>query len=97
MKLRKYWFKFDLSMKSPHPLGTLMGCGVTSASKDEALELLRERVFRSQPMPSIEKCIEDVEMAELDTKHVLPNIGDISQRGIWFPMGYDSGHEKAQG
>jgi hypothetical protein len=90
MKTRKYWFKFDLSMKDPHPIGTLMGCGVTASSKEEALELLTERVFRYQPMPSIKKCIEDVEMSELDTKHVLPNIGDSSQRGIWFPLGYDA-------
>jgi hypothetical protein len=90
MKMRTYWFKFDLSVNDPHPTGTLMGCGVTASSKEEALELLRERVFRSQPMPSFKKCIEDVEMSELDKKHVLPNIGDSSQRGIWFPLGYDS-------
>ncbi len=89
MKLRKYWFKLDLTMNDPHPIGTLMGCGVTASSKEKALELLRERVFRSHPMPSIKKCIEGVEISELDTKHVLPNIGDSSQSGIWFPLGYD--------
>jgi hypothetical protein len=90
MKLHKYWFKFSLSMNDPHPIGTLMGCGVTASSRDEALELLRALVFRSHPMPSIEKCIEDVKISDLDTKHVLPNMGDCSQRGIWFPMGYES-------
>jgi hypothetical protein len=88
MRLRKYWFKFDLSFSDPHPIGTLMGCGVTALSQEEALELLSERVFRSRAMPPIEKCIEDVEICQLDAKHVLPNICDPSQRGIWFPLGY---------
>jgi hypothetical protein len=87
--MHRYWFKFRLSMNDPHPIGTLMGCGVTASSRDEALELLRARVFPSQPMPLIEKCIEDIEMCNLDAKHVLPNIGDASQRGVWFPMGYE--------
>jgi hypothetical protein len=88
MKLYRYWFKFKLSINDPHPIGTLLGCGVTASSKPEALELLRERVFRSNPMPILEKCIEDVEPTELDAKHVLPNSGDPSQRGVWFPLGY---------
>ena len=95
MKLRKYWFKFHLSMNEPHPIGTLMGCGVTASSKEEALVLLRERVFQSQAMPPIERCVADVEKSDLDTKHVLPNMGDSSQRGIWFPLGYESGPERS--
>jgi hypothetical protein len=91
MKMRKYWIKFDISMTDPHPIGTLMGCGVTASSKEEALALLRERVFQSHPLPAIKKCIEDIEMSQLDAKHVLPNIGNPSERGIWFPLGYNSG------
>lgn len=94
MKMHKYWFKFDLSMNDPHPIGTLMGCGVTASSKADALELLKEQVFLADTMPSIKKCIEDVEMSELDTRHVLPNIGDSSQRGVWFPLGYGHGDDK---
>lgn len=96
MKLHKYWFQFDLSMSDPHPLGTLIGCGVTASSKEQALELLRERVFQSPSLPSIKKCIEDVEVSELDAKHILPNLGDPSQRGIWFPLGYDSSEKSRQ-
>ena len=89
MNLRRFWFKFDLSMNDPHPIGTLMGCGVTASSRQEALELLSAGVFQRHPMPSITKCVEDVEMADLDPKHVLPNVGDPSQSGIWFPLGYN--------
>jgi hypothetical protein len=89
MKLNRYWFKFKLSLNDPHPIGTLLGCGVTASSKDEALELLQHKVFRNQQLPPLEKCIENVEQSELDTKHVLPNSGDPSVRGIWFPLGYE--------
>ena len=93
MKSRKYWFDFDLSLSDRHAIGTLMGTGVTASSKEEALELVRKRVFRSQRMPSVVKCIEDVDISQLDPNHVLPNIGDDLLRGIWFPLGYDSGDD----
>jgi hypothetical protein len=32
--------------------------------------------------------IEDIDIATLDPKHVLPNMADPSQPGIWFPVGY---------
>jgi hypothetical protein len=39
-------------------------------------------------MPTIERCIEDVALTELDANHVLPNLGDPTQVGVWFPLGY---------
>lgn len=62
---------------------------MTASSRDEALELLQQKVFRSQSLPAIEKCIENVELYELDAKHVLPNMGELSKRGVWFPLGYE--------
>jgi hypothetical protein len=77
-----------LTIKDPHPVGTLLGCGVTASSMDDALAMLREQVFRSDSLPILEKCIEDVSTVDLDSKHVLPNCGDLSKRGVWFPLGY---------
>jgi hypothetical protein len=85
MKLHRYWFRFRLTIDEPHPVGTLMGCGVTAASYAQALDLLRERVFQADPMPSIQQCVTDIDVSELDAKHILPNIGDPSRAGIWFP------------
>ena len=96
MRLHKYWFKFRLTIADPHPIGTLMGCGVTASSKEDALQLLRERVFRSLSLPSIDKCLEDVVMSDLDAKHVVPNVGDSSRIGVWFPLGYDSEPDEPQ-
>jgi hypothetical protein len=33
--------------------------------------------------------MEDVDLSSLEQKHVLPNLGDVTARGIWFPQGYD--------
>jgi hypothetical protein len=90
MKLHKYWIRFNLKITDPHPIGTLMGCGVTAASKQDALKLVEERVFGSGPLPSIQSCIEDVDPRILDPNHVLPNMSDPSTRGIWFPLGYSA-------
>jgi hypothetical protein len=88
MILHPYWFKFKLTINDPHPIGALLGCGVTASSIDDALAMLREQVFRSDKLPDLEKCIEDVSKNDLDAKHVLPNCGDLSKRGVWFPLGY---------
>ena len=29
------------------------------------------------------------DVAELDQGHVIPNMGNMLKRGIWFPLGYD--------
>ncbi len=89
MILHRYWFKFKLTLNDPHPLGTLPGCGVTASSMEDALEMLREQVFQSDVLPDLERCIEDVSLSDLDSKHVLPNCGNVLRQGIWFPLGYD--------
>jgi hypothetical protein len=83
--LKRYWFTFERST-SPTPLN--LGCGVTAHSYDDALALLRERVFCGKAMPHISGYIEDVDVSTLDPKHVLPNIGLVVSRGIWFPHGF---------
>lgn len=87
--MRRFWFEFDLSMEQPHPMGVLSGCGVTALSYDDSLEVLRERVFKDASLPSIRKVIEDVDVSQLDANHVLPNMGVVTVRGVWFPRGYE--------
>ena len=41
-------------------------------------------------VPRIMDIAEDVEISDLEQRHVLPNIGDMNVRGIWFPKGLDS-------
>jgi hypothetical protein len=68
----------------------LTGCGVTAWSHEDALRLLRERVFVRQPLPPVRRCVEDVDVSTLDPGHVLPNMADPTRRGVWFPLGCDA-------
>jgi hypothetical protein len=89
MRLRRYWFRFPLTIKDPHPPGTLLGAGVTAFDQDDAINLLKERVFVKVPFPGIAGVQEDVDISTLDPGHVRPNMGNVLKRGIWFPIGYD--------
>jgi len=65
-----------------------MGCGVTAVGKEDGLGILRERVFANYRFPEVKNTVTDVDISKLDQSHVRPNMGDPSQRGVWFPLGY---------
>ncbi|MCP3888576.1 MAG: hypothetical protein GY702_06840 [Desulfobulbaceae bacterium] len=88
MRLIRYWFSFDITLADSPPPGILAGCGVTASDHDEALELIRKSIFKNRPVPSIKKCIEDVDVSSLDKNHVLPNMANPAVKGIWYPLGY---------
>lgn len=84
--LRRFWIRFD---RLPRPTALNLGCGVTAYDRDDALTLLRERVFGGKAFPSGVHVTEDVELSSLEQNHVLPNVGIPDARGIWFPQGFD--------
>jgi hypothetical protein len=84
--LRRYWFTLE-NLGRPSPLN--VGCGVTAYDYDDAISLIGQRVFAGRELPRIVECSEDIDVSTLDQKHVLPNIGLVTIRGIWFPRGYD--------
>ncbi len=65
-----------------------MGCGVTAHDYDDAIDLLRERVFGGRA-PDVIAFEEEVDVSKLDKNHVIPNMGSVVVRGIWFPDGYN--------
>jgi len=79
MALRRFWFEFQ---QLPTPTALNLGCGVTAWSYDDALALLRERVFGASAPPAIERCVEDVDMSCIEDRHVLPNIGNVLVRAL---------------
>lgn len=81
--LTRFWFEFD-ELADPPP-GARLGCGVTAMSRSDAEQLMRDGSGRD--LPPIRRVIEDVDVATLDEGHVLPNVGDVSVRGVWFPRG----------
>jgi len=86
MKLRRFWFEFEPG--SELPMGLSLGCGATARDYDDAIQLMRDTVFAGREVPSISRSIEDVDVSELDPDHVRPNMGNVTARGIWFPLGY---------
>jgi hypothetical protein len=64
--LTRFWFTFNLTLRDPHPPGVLMGCGVTALNMEDALGILRERVFANHCFPDIKNTVADVDISKLD-------------------------------
>ncbi|WP_375417339.1 hypothetical protein [uncultured Hymenobacter sp.] len=76
--LEKYWVSFD--ERSNYPLGV----GLTAYSPDDARKLLAETLFKNCSLPTHQiRVIKSLD--ELEQNHVLPNIGLVIFRGIWYP------------
>ncbi len=86
--MHRFWFQFDFKLDDGSPPGLLMGCGVSAYDYNDALSLLKTKVFKGEvPTPkSVEK---DVDISTLDPNHILPNMGIPIKRGVWFPLGYE--------
>jgi len=87
--LKTYWFVFRITESDKRTYasysGLKRGCGVTAYSREDALNLLQQKLFKEDPIPQIIHVIEKVDISSLDEKHILPNIGVPTWRGIWFP------------
>ena len=87
--LRRFWIEFEPPLgKHMHPGLTKANCGVTAVDFDDALSLLNH-VFPNG-LPNIGRVIEDVDVSTLEQGHVLPNMGNVLVRGIWYPLGFSS-------
>ncbi|WP_155847377.1 hypothetical protein [Asticcacaulis sp. AC402] len=83
--LHRYWYTF----KGPPPFNPLgLGCGVTAYDDVDAAKILAATIFVKHGILDVEAVVEDVDVRGLDKHHVIPNIGDVSRRGVWFPQGY---------
>jgi hypothetical protein len=87
--LRRFWLRFAISPgelgQYPSYAGLGLGCGVTAYSLDDAKAVLRQELFRDDPLPEIEEVVEDVDVQTLDQGRVVPNMGPPNERGVWFP------------
>jgi len=80
--LVRFWFEFE---RSSTPAILNIGCGVTARDYNDALSFLKEHVFIGREIPTITRFVENVDISTLDERHVLPNLGIASVRGVWFP------------
>jgi len=77
--LRRYWF----------PIPGHLGIGVTAYSRAEAVELATKAAVRLTWRVDPETVVENVDVRDLDQGHVVPNMGVVTWRGVWFPKGVD--------
>ncbi len=87
--LKRYWFDFKNLESNSMPIGTQHGCGISAYSYADAINLINEIVFEDTCIPHIAYIIEDIDVSTLDNNHVLNNMGDVTKRGVWFPLGYE--------
>jgi hypothetical protein len=82
--LHRYWFRWD---GDPHdlPAGATLGYGVSAVDRADAETLLSAALLSGGALPDGSEVIEDVDVRTLDQGHVLPNMGDPSVRGVWYP------------
>jgi hypothetical protein len=77
----RYWLKFA-RLTRPHPLN--LGCGVTAWTLDDALHLVRS-AFPNLSVGAPITVMENIDVSTLDPGHVLPTLGDVTLRGVWWP------------
>ena len=80
--MHPYWFSFE-PIGDPTPLNR--GAGVTAWDDEDARQLIRAAFG--------DLVITDMTVLKnldgLDQGHVLPNMGNILIRGIWYPLGHE--------
>lgn len=81
--LHRFWITLDLTDERARHAA--LGYGVTAFTLEDALKLLRNEAFEGDPVPPVDRVIEDVDLSTFDARHVLPNAGDPVRRGIWYP------------
>src|ERR1700722_7441977 len=81
--VRVYW----IVLRNEYRSG--LGFGITARDWNDAMSLLGEagRVYLAAPIDTamIEASKEIKSIDELDQSHVLPNMGSMLRRGVWFP------------
>jgi hypothetical protein len=86
--LRRYWFVIY-----PQWRYGPWNAGVTAISVEEAKELLLKnftKINYSEPLNRLKtnmdiEIIENIDVQLLDKEHVVPNMGPVIFKGVWFP------------
>ncbi|HTE29567.1 MAG TPA: hypothetical protein VK666_04285 [Chryseolinea sp.] len=87
--LTRYWFTFYSNDINDLPMGIRLGCGLTAYDHNDAITILRQKVFKGEQIPEFKSEIENIYVDVLDQAHVIHNMKDPTLRGVWFPQGYE--------
>ena len=77
--LTTYWIELDSYFRN---------IGVTAYSLDDDKRLIQEKAFPKEELPRIKKVTENIQFKDLDQNHIVPNMGPITERGVWYPNFY---------
>jgi len=78
--LETFWLTFPQDSQLP------MGIGVTAYSEADAFALLEERGIAEWFAGAREVVVrKGVRLQDLDQRNVVPNIGPMQLRGVWYP------------
>ena len=80
--MKPYWVMFE---RLATPTFLKMGVGVTARSESDARAIVAA-AFSEARITTIE-AVEGV--GSLDQDHVVPNMGNMLRRGVWFPKGFE--------
>ena len=80
--MRRYWLTFQ-AIGKPHPIN--LGCGVTAVGLEDALLMVRT-AFPDLSLGQPVTVAEDVDLSTLDERHILPNLGNVLEPGMWWPQ-----------
>ena len=83
--LKRFWF-----VSNPDDRFGVRNFGVTAVNTDEAINILLKYLTRFDPETSKHitkntEIIEDIDIQLLDLNHVIPNMGVVTIKGIWWP------------
>jgi hypothetical protein len=73
--LHRYWFAIP----------GMAGIGVTAYSLADAESLARDACAGLGAIFEPTNVVEDVDVRDLDQNHIVPNIGPVNFRGVWYP------------
>ena len=78
--LETYWITFPRDANLP------LGIGVTAYSEEDAFSLIRDQGFDEWCATASEVRVEQgITIDKLDQRNVVPNIGPMQFRGVWYP------------
>lgn len=86
--LTRYWIEFKSDKPSELPYGLGYGCDVTAFDFQDAIKIIRDKIFKGNITPEIKTKTENVDITTLDQGHIIPNMHPPDMRGIWFPIGF---------
>ena len=90
--LTRYWIEFETNQYEDFTFNCFFkrGIGVTAYNYDDAIKLLEKNIsYFEEGVQGIKSVTENIDINDLDRGHVIPNMGICSNRGIWYPQGFD--------